>query len=44
MKAFLAALVAVVVIAVAAGVLLDASEESTRDAFQSTSGSVRLDS
>jgi hypothetical protein len=43
MKAFLAALAAAVVVAIAAGVLLNATEESTRDAFQSTSGSVRLD-
>jgi hypothetical protein len=41
MKAFLAALVAVVVVAIVAGIVLDASKESTRDAFQST-GSVRL--
>jgi hypothetical protein len=44
MKAFLAALAAVVVLAIAAGVVLDASKQSTREAFQSTSGSVRLDS
>jgi Na+(H+)/acetate symporter ActP len=43
MKAFLAAVAVAVVISVATGVLLNASEEPSREAFQSTSGSVRLD-
>jgi Na+(H+)/acetate symporter ActP len=42
MKAFLAAVVVAVAIAIAAGFLLSANEEPSRDAFQSTSGSVRL--
>jgi Na+(H+)/acetate symporter ActP len=43
MRAFLAAVVVAVAIAIAAGVLLSAGQESSQDAFQSMSGSVRLD-
>ncbi len=43
MKAFLAAVIVAVATAILAGVLLNVGEESSRDTFQSASGSVRLD-
>jgi hypothetical protein len=43
MRAFLAALVVGVVVAVVAGFMLDANKIPSADVFQSPEGSVRLD-
>lgn len=42
MKAFLAAVIVALAIAAVAGVLLSTSQQSSREAFQSTSGTTRL--
>ena len=42
MKAFLAAVVVAVAVAIIAAVLLSVGQESSRDAFRSPSGSIRL--